>query len=331
MLGLYLKNPGEIELKEFSSSSLKEDEVKVKLIYGGICGSDIGVYKGKIGHAAYPIRPGHELLGTIIEAGKESVHQIGTKVVIQPNSFCGECDLCVEGKTNICRHKQSLGVNTDGGFSQEFVISSKYVLPIPREMADERAVLIEPLAVIVHAFKKAAITKGTSVAVVGCGTEGMLAIALAHYLGAEITAIDINEKKLEKAQRSWGITPARPQDIKDETFDVVIEAAGVKSSVEQAVDITRPGGSVVLVGLTPEANLPVVKIVRNELTLYGSIIYHFPDDFLQTLHYLKQDGFKVEPIISDIIPYQEYKRAYEAAVSGEYGKIILDFKEESHS
>ncbi|WP_142675749.1 hypothetical protein [Bacillus taeanensis] len=65
--------------------------------------------------------------------------------------------------------------------------------------------------------------------------------------------------------------------------------------------------------------------------IYGSIIYDFPDDFLQTLHYLKQDGFKVEPIISDIIPYQEYKRAYETAVSGEYGKIILDFKEESHS
>jgi L-iditol 2-dehydrogenase len=332
VLGLFLSNPGELELKELpSASSLKDGEVKVKLIYGGICGSDIGVYKGKIPHASYPIRPGHELLGTIIEAGKDSKYGVGTKIVVQPNSFCGECDLCLKGKTNICRHKKSLGVNTDGGFSEELIISSKYVLPIPDELPDERAVLIEPFAVIVHAFKKVAIAKGTSVAVIGCGTEGMLAIALATYLGANITAIDISQEKLDKVTRFGKIRTAHPEELGDEEeFDVVIEAAGVKQSVEQAMQIAGPGGSVVLIGLAPEANFPAVRIVRKELSVYGSIIYNFPEDFDQTLEYLMKDDFYVEPIISEIIPFKEYTRAYEAAVSGKYGKIVLNFKEESN-
>lgn len=332
MLGLYLNKPGDLELKELpSSSSLKEDEVKVKLIYGGICGSDIGVYKGKIPHASYPIRPGHELLGTIIEAGKDTKYAAGTKIVVAPNSFCGECDLCIKGKTNICRHKQSLGVNADGGFSEEFVIPSKYILPIPDRLPDERAVLIEPFAVIVHAFKKVEITKGTSVAVIGCGTEGMLAIALATYLGAEVTAIDISQRKLDKVKSFRDIRTAHPEDIQNETFEVVIEAAGVRQSVEQAVKIAGPGGAVLLIGLASEADFPPVRVVRNELTVYGSIIYNFPSDFEHTLKYLIEDDFYVEPIISEIVPFKEYERAYAMAVSGEYGKIILNFKEEHKS
>lgn len=331
MLGLYLNKPGELELRELSSvSSLKEDEVKVRLIYGGICGSDVGVYKGKIAHASYPVLPGHELLGTIIEAGETAAYEVGTKVVVQPNSFCGECDLCKKGKTNICRHKRSLGVNTDGGFAEEFTISSKYVLPVPDDMSNERAVLIEPFAVIVHAFKKIEVTKGTSVAVIGCGTEGMLAIALAVYLGADVTAIDINQDKLNKVKSFGNIKTALPHDIKDETFEVVIEAAGVGQSVQQAVEIAAPGGSVVLIGLAPEASFPPVRVVRNELTIYGSIIYNFPTDFSQALEYLRRDDFHIGPVISGILPFREYKQAYEMAVSGSYGKIIMDFKEETN-
>lgn len=331
VLGLIINEPGNLELKKFPTSpSLKGDEVKVKLIYGGICGSDIGVFKGKFAHASYPIRPGHELLGTIIEVGSDAKYGVGTKIVVQPNSYCGECDLCLKGKTNICRHKQSLGVNTDGGFAEEFVISSKYVLPIPDEMPDERAVLIEPFAVIVHAFRKVTITKDTSVAVIGCGTEGMLAIALATYLGADITAIDISQEKLDKVKSFGKIKTAHPDEVGDGNFDVVIEAAGAKQSVEQAMHIADSGGSVVLIGITPEANFPAVRVVRNELTVYGSIIYNFPDDFETTLEYLKQDDFYVEPIISEIIPFKEYERAYEAAVSGKYGKIVLNFKEDGN-
>lgn len=260
MLELLLKNPNELELRLVDSlPDPQGDEVKIKLIYAGICGSDLGVYMGKLQHARYPLRPGHELLGTVIEAGEQAKYNLGTRVVILPNTFCGECVYCHAGKTNICTQKKSMGVNQDGGFSEEFIISSKYVFPIPDDLTDKRAVLIEPFAVVVHALKKVNITKGTRVAVIGSGNEGMIAAALANYLGAEVTAIDINPNKLELVRKLGDIRAVYPQDVEGETFDVVVEAAGSKASVEQAFQLTSPGGSIVLIGLTAEATLPVTQ------------------------------------------------------------------------
>ncbi|WP_017725858.1 zinc-dependent alcohol dehydrogenase [Halalkalibacterium ligniniphilum] len=326
MLELQVKNPLEIEMRQVDPlPAPKHDEIKVKTIYGGICGSDLGVFKGKLPHATYPLRPGHELVGTVIEAGEAAKYDVGTRVVVLPNTFCGECDLCLKGRTNICRHKKSLGVNSHGGFSEEFVISSKFVMPVPDELPSEKAVLIEPLAVVVSAFKKVTITKDTTVAIIGSGNEGMLAALLAHYLGAHVTAIDINPIKLEIIRRIGDIRTVSPEEVSNETFDVVIEAAGVKSAVEQGIQLVSPGGEMVLIGLAPEATLPIVQLVRSEITLYGSIIYKFPDDYLQTLEYLNDPTLNIEPIVSEIFPFADYQQAYEAALSGDFGKILLRF------
>jgi len=331
VLELLLKKPFEMELREAKSlPGPVGDEVKIKLIYGGICGTDLSVYKGGLTYATYPVRPGHELLGTIIEAGEEAKYQPGTRVVVLPNTFCGTCVKCQAGKTNICVNKKSLGINMDGGFSEEFVISSKFVLPVPDDLPDEKAVLIEPFAVVVHALKKVEIRKGTSVAVIGCGNEGKLAILLAHYLGAEVTAIDIQPRKLEKVKELGpNIRTALPKEVRGETFDVVIEAAGTKSSIEDGIKLVTSGGSMVMIGITQESSLPVAHVVRSEITLYGSIIYQFPDDYLQTIEYLRNKAFHVEPVVSKIMPVSAYKQAYENAFSGDYGKIILDFRGES--
>ncbi|KIL35815.1 sorbitol dehydrogenase [Cohnella kolymensis] len=326
MLELFLTNPTELQLRTVDAlPSPKGDEIKIKTSYGGICGSDVSVYRGKLPHATYPLRPGHELVGTVIEAGPQASYPVGTRVVILPNTFCGECDLCLKGHTNICRHKKSLGVNSNGGFSEEFVISSKFALSLPDDLPDEKAVLIEPLAVVVHAFKKVNITKGTSVAIVGSGNEGMLASALAYYLGAHVTAIDINPKKLEIIKSIGDINAVYPSDIHDETFDVVIEAAGVRSSVEQGIELVKPGGAMVLIGMTPEANIPVIQLVRKELTLLGTIIYNFPSDYQQTIEYLQDPNLNISPIVSKIVPLTEYQSAYESALSGDYGKIVFKF------
>jgi L-iditol 2-dehydrogenase len=329
MLGLFLKNPGELELKELPTiSSLKDHEVKIKLIYGGICGSDVGVYKGKLGHAKYPLVPGHELVGEIIEVGDKAPFTIGTRAVVTPNTFCGECENCLNGKKNICKNKQSLGVNITGVFSEEITISSKFVLPIPEELPSERAVLIEPFAVIVHAFQKMSISKDTSVAIIGCGTEGMLSIALAQYLGAQVTAIDINEKKLEKVEKEFaGVKTALPDDVPEAAFNFVIEAAGVRSSAEQTLKIVKPGGTIVYIGLAPEATFSVMQIVRNEITLKGSIIYNFPEDFEKCVEYLSDEDFNLKPIVSSVFALKDFEKAYSDALSGQYGKILIDFRE----
>jgi len=305
------------------------DEVRIRVIYGGICGSDVGVYLGKLKHATYPLRPGHELVGTVTHAGPAATVKVGTRVVILPNTFCGECSYCQNGDTNICVQKKSLGVNMDGGFSQEFLISSKFVLALPDDLPNEKAVLIEPFAVVVHAFKKVKITKGTSVCIVGCGNEGMLAAALAHHLGAQVTAVDINPHKLELVKQIGDIQAVLPEDMRLQSgqFDVVIEAGGTSSSVENGIQLVRPGGSMVVIGLAQEAIFPVAHVVRNELTLYGTIIYNFPSDYLQTIEYLRDPLFSVDAIVSSIMPFTSYQQAFENALSGKYGKVILSFNE----
>ena len=108
---LYLEKPGDLKLRESGPASVpKDNEVKIKVVYGGICGSDLRVFRGTIPYANYPCRPGHEILGTVVEAGKESRYKVGTKVASFPNTYCGKCEFCLQGRTNICKNKKAFGV-----------------------------------------------------------------------------------------------------------------------------------------------------------------------------------------------------------------------------
>jgi L-iditol 2-dehydrogenase len=328
MFELYLEKPGDLKIKESESPpSPKDTEVKVKVIYGGICGSDLRVFRGTISYANYPCRPGHEILGMVVEAGKKSPHQVGTKVASFPNTYCGKCEFCLQGKTNICKDKKSFGVTVNGLFAQEIIIDSEFAVPVPSDLAEERAILIEPFAVNVHALKRASITSGTSVAVIGCGTEGLLAIALLTHIGADITVLDIISAKMEKA-KSFGkhIKAIHPAHVKDQMFDVVVEAAGVKASIEQAFQLVKPGGAMISLGITGEEIIyPALRITRSEITIYGTIIYT-KKDFADALVLLQDPTFNVAPVFSKIVPFAQYQEAFADASTGNFSKIILDFK-----
>lgn len=324
---LYLNKPDDLVLREANAlPEVKKGEVKLKVTYGGICGSDLKVYKGLISYAAYPLRPGHEVLGTIIEAGEGVSHKIGTRVVVFPNTFCGECEYCLQGKTNICESKEPIGVSSDGVFAQEVIIESKYVVAIPDEIADERAVLIEPFAVTVHALKKANIKKGNSVAIIGCGTEGLFSVALANKFGAKITVIDINPTKLAIAERlGTNVQTIDPKDAGDQLFDIVIEAAGVPASIEQAMKIVKPGGIIIAIGITCDpVNYPALKITRSEVTIYGSIIYTM-ENFAEAIEYLKDSTFDLSPVLSKIVSLTEFHQGFDDALSGNFAKIAIKF------
>ncbi|WP_333593396.1 zinc-dependent alcohol dehydrogenase [Anaerospora hongkongensis] len=305
--------------------ALAANDVRIKVSYGGICGSDVRVYKGTISYAQYPLRPGHEVIGTVVEAGENVQLKVGTKAVVYPNTYCGECEFCAGGKTNICIHKKPLGVAVDGVFAQEVVLDAKYIMPVPEELPDERAILIEPFAVTVHALKKANITKGTTVAVIGCGTEGLLSIALALYQGADVTVVDINPVKLALASKLGNVQTRLPAEVKDEVFDVVIEAAGVKDAIQQAMAVVKPGGVMVPLGITMDTvHLSPIHIVRNEISILGSIIYTV-EDFADAIAHLQDPALFVEPIISKIWACDRYQEAFDDALSGDYAKIIVKF------
>lgn len=328
MIELFLKKPEELVLREVAPlPAPKDDQVKIKVLYAGICGSDLRVFKGSIAYAKYPIRPGHEALGVIVDAGKNVNLAIGTKVVVFPNTFCGTCEFCQNGQTNICREKKSFGINSPGVFGSEFVTEARFVVPVPNEMPDERAILVEPMAVTVHALKKAGIKKNTSVAVIGCGTEGLLSVALATYLGGDVTVIDVKEEKLAIAKQLGDIKTAHPQDMDGKCFDIVIEAAGAKASIEQSMQLVKPGGKLISIGISGEdINYPVIRIVRSEITIYGSIIYTL-EDFSAAISFLNNPNLNIGPVLSEMVPIEQFQKAFQDALSGNFVKIVIKFKE----
>jgi len=330
---LQIEKPMYIKLQNecIKRSDLHPTQLRLKPIIGGICGSDVSVFKGRLSHAKYPVIPGHEVIAEIIETGSACKLENGTKVVIVPNTFCDECENCRNKRRNICLQKQSLGVTIDGVFSSDFVIDEKFVLEIPNGLSLERSTLTEPFAVIVHALKKVDHLHRKSIAIIGCGTEGMLATSYSKYLGATVTVIDIQETKLNFIKSQFpDVQTFLPKQVTNQKFDVVIECAGARSSVEQAFHIVKPGGEIILIGFTEEATLPVTHIVRNEIKIAGSIIYDFPEDFQTSLMILSDSTFQVDHIISKVYQLERYNEAYEDACSGKYGKILFDFTSNSH-
>ena len=326
-LELYLDNPEQLRIREAPNlPAPKANEVALDMIYGGICGSDLRVYKGLINYAKYPLRPGHEVLGTIVAAGSDAGLKPGRRAVVFPNTYCGKCEYCLAGNTNVCADKQPLGVACDGLFAQRVNVDAKYIVPVPDSMPNKRAILIEPFAVIVHAMKKACIKPGTSVAVVGCGTEGLLSVAMALHLGADVSVVDINPVKLELAKQFGPVIPFTPEAIQGNRFDVVVEAAGVKSSIEQAVQLVKPGGAMVALGITGElVAVSPIHIVRSEISILGSIIYT-KQDFADATVYLNDINFGIDPILSKIVPFTDCQSAFDDALSGNFAKIVLDFQ-----
>ena len=326
---LYLEKPGHLRLRESGRiDRLANNEARIEVKYGGICGSDIKVYGGTLPYAHYPCRPGHEILGSIVEAGDNSPFKPGTRVISFPNTYCGTCEFCLQGKTNICPDKKIFGVTANGLFGQEIVVDSEFLVPVPSELISEKAILTEPFAVIVHALKKAKIVKGTSVAVVGCGTEGFLSIALLEYLGAEISAIDINQEKMDKAQSFYrSVKTLHPDKVKGQQFELVIEAAGTKAAIEMAFTLVKPGGTMITLGLTGDrVSFPSLLVTRSEMSIFGSIIYT-KQDFEEAFEILKNSRFNISPVLSDIVPFNRYEKAFADASTGSYTKIVIDFSD----
>ena len=175
MLQQVMTNPGEITFREVPVPEVKDDQVLVKIRNIGICGSDIHVYHGKHPFTKYPVTQGHEVSGEIAEIGKNvSGFQIGQKVTIEPQVYCGHCYPCRHGKYNLCEELKVMGFQTTGTASEYFAVDASKVTPIPEDMSYEEGAMIEPLAVAVHGVKQMGDVKGMNITVIGAGPIGNL-------------------------------------------------------------------------------------------------------------------------------------------------------------
>lgn len=311
MKAAVLVQPRKIEIKNVQAPEPGPDEVIIRVILAGICGSDYSLYNDKF-DVPLPVIPGHEAIGRIEKLGPGvSGLAVGQRITIQPNFSCHACTLCRSGHQNICPAKIRLGVDTDGVFAEYAKVPARYVWPIPDGLKDEVAVFAEPLAAVAHAMKIMAPRKGDRTLILGAGVMGLLALQLAALNGAEVSACDLNQTRLALTKRlgiAHVIDASKPTTSVSNTFDLIYETSGADSALDQAIQLAAPGGKIVVLGL-PGQEHPVltVLIVRKELQIMGSMIY--TDEFPQVLDLLKSGRLQTEPLISERLSLHEIDRA----------------------
>jgi L-iditol 2-dehydrogenase len=273
--------PHDLRIEQRPVPNPSEGEVLVRILSVGVCGSDVHYYEhGRIGDFVVrrPLVLGHESSGRIVEVGEGvSPARVGERVAIEPGEPCGRCDQCRTGRYNLCPNIRFHGTPPVDGTLAEFVtVKSELAYPVPDQISDNAAALLEPLSVGIWANRKAGTQLGTALLIAGAGPIGLVTIKVAQAMGAtRIAVTDINPIRLSAAIASGAteIAVAGSDEIAGE-FDAFIDCSGSSAAIDAGVRSVRPAGSVVLVGMgTDELRLPLGVIQQRELLITGTFRY----------------------------------------------------------
>ena len=322
MKGIYLTGPNQFSLQELDEPVPGKKDVLIKVRMAGICGSDLHLLRGRNPFAAYPLVPGHEYMGEVLKAPKNSGLRRGEKVTAFPEVGCGKCPACKEGRLVHCPEFKFVGVRVPGGcFCEKLVVPRRRVIKLPRRMKDEEGAMVEPTAVAVHAVQRGGVKRGDRVAVIGGGTIGLLTAQAARVFGASKILISEPIAERRKIAQILGfklVCNPMVHDllayVKDEIgqVDVVFDVVGFKRTLEDAEAMLRPDGTLVLVALPHIEGLgvPYQPIFAKELRVIGSRTY-FLRDFPLAIRLLQARKIRVKPIISEVIPLARFQEGVE--------------------
>ncbi len=330
MRAVVIHAPKDLRIDTVPEAALAPNEVRVRIGAGGICGSDLHYYHhGGFGtvRVKEPMTLGHEISGTIAALGSEVGHlRIGQRVAVNPSRACGKCAYCHAGVHNQCLDMRFMGSamrfpHMQGGFAESLTVDARQAVPIPDDLSLAEAAMAEPLAVSLHAARQAGSLFGKRVLITGCGPIGALAVLVAKNAGAaELVVTDIATQPLEMAKRLGAtlvVNAAKePEALKPcaadkGQFDVLIEATGNETAIRSALELVRPGGTVVQLGLGGDVTLPMNLIVAKELNLKGT--FRFDTEFELAVQLMARKVIDVRPVISAQIPFTDAIAAFELA------------------
>ena len=338
MKAVFIENPGKAVIKDIPRPARKPGEALLKLLYGGICGSDLGSYRGTFAYFSYPRTPGHEFSAEIVEIdGNDRGLKPGMVVVCNPYFNCGECYSCKHGLVNACMSNQTMGVQREGAFSEYITMPLDRIYD-GKGLEPMVLAIIEPLCISYHGVKRAGVKGGDKVLIVGAGTIGILAAVAAKQKGAEVYIADVSQVKLDYA-REFGVDgvvladgpEAYERTVKEITggngFDVTIEAVGLPSTFQNCIDAAAFGGRMVLIGVGKEnLDFNFTMIQKKELNVFGSRNALKPD-FLELIDLVKAGKIPLKKIITDVYKFDQAPRAFQemSENAGRMLKVIIDF------
>lgn len=321
-------------------------EVTLKIGAVGLCGSDLHMYEaGRIGYTTVskPMILGHEFMGIVAALGEGALdgnHQplaLGQRVAVEPAVPCWRCELCEHGHPNLCPNHYFYGLfPEDGALRERMNVSARNCFPLPDALSDEAGPLLETLGVAIHAIDLAKIRVASTVAVLGAGPVGLLITRLAVLAGAaRVFAFDKFDWRLRKA-KDWGATHAFNVDecdpagaVMDVTggrgVDVAIEAAWADHSVQQAADMARYGGRLVLVGIAADDKLQMQHSVARRKGLTIIMSRRMKHTYPRAIELATSGAIKLEELVSHRFNLSQTAAAYASNLAYEPGinKVIL--------
>jgi len=346
MKSMQLTGIREMQMMEVETPTIVNPaDVLVKMKVLGVCGSDIHYYvSGKIGSQVvkYPFPVGHEGSGQVMEIGPEVTHvKVGDRIAIEPAMPCFNCDQCLEGRPHTCRHLKFLGCpgQADGCLSEYIVMPQTSCYPIPESMSYDQAAISEPLAIGVYAVRLANIDfAGKNVGILGFGPIGMSVILPLLQKGAKnVYVTDKIDSRLAIAEKSGAVWTGNPDKndvvaaIKEQEpalLDLVFECCGKQEAVDQAIDMLKPGGKLMIIGI-PEFDrwsFPVDKMRHKEICIQN--VRRQNGALEETLELLAKGKIDVSLMPSHRFKFDDSKQAFDlvAGFSDGVMKAMIDFE-----
>jgi (R,R)-butanediol dehydrogenase/meso-butanediol dehydrogenase/diacetyl reductase len=330
----YYGGAGTFTTGEAAPATREVDEALLRVRRVGICGTDLHIFQGHLDHRI----PkggiiGHETLAEVVEAPPASGFRAGDRVVVEPLWYCGTCRACRMGASYLCYALEVRGVDMPGGMQDYWTVPATRLLPVPANLTDDEAAVTEPLAVAVHDVRRAAVTSGDAVLVLGGGPIGALIGLVSRHHGARVAVVETNPFRID-ILRKLGLETVGPggdvvawaNDWTGGTgVDVAFEVTGNPAAARIVTDAVRVWGTVSIVGIHAEP-VPVnlYQMFARELTMHGSRLY-VRDDWEEALRLSASGAVAVAPLVTHRLPLEELQRGMESALRGDpVMKVLID-------
>ncbi|MCF0261491.1 MAG: zinc-binding alcohol dehydrogenase family protein [Sphaerochaetaceae bacterium] len=338
MKAILIEKPWDVKAVEREIPTINDDEALIKVKAAGICGSDIGAFRGVNNLVSYPRIIGHEIVGEIVKIGKNNPKnfKVGDRVVVDPYLYCGHCYPCSIGRTNCCEDLKVLGVHVDGGMAEYYKHPANMLIALPEGLSYEMAALAEPLTISLHGVHRGKVAAGEFVAFYGAGPIGILAALAAKLYGATPIVIDLVQERLDfvKSLGVQYIINSKDEDVVAKIKEItggkmcqcVMEATGANACIRQALDIVCNAGRIVYTGWPKKTTeLPTDLFTKKELDIRGARTS--AGEFEEALEIIANNKMPVGAILTKCVSVDE---AADTIVDieknpGSYMKVVVTF------
>ena len=325
MKAVVMHDANNMVFEEIPTPSPGSGEILLRVRATRVCGTDVGMFRGKHPGAFLPRVLGHECAGEVVKVGDGvSGYKPGDRVIIDPLLYCGQCYYCRMGKNNLCENGGLMGRDVNGSFAEYTIVTPERAIKMPDSMSFDVASFVEVAGSVSHSHCMTQLLRpGNSVVVFGLGSMGMLHIQFAKLAGATpVIGVSRSQWKLDLARQLGADVVINSKDedpvaaINKLTphggADVVIETAGVPATIRQSYDMVRPAGEILQYGIGPTSvdNINEYLMYYKEITIYGVRALTF-NDFSSAIKVIDSGAIQVEPLITHRLPLEKTLEGFE--------------------